>query len=236
LTRFAWIGEAPATDRTDDGSRIDREVFVKRFLGIAAVLALLGFARGAHAQSFGPWTGAEIMPAGGHAGGVYIDTADDAIGALGQLRMSFYPNVDFGFQGGLSRFDQAAGDRTLVRVGGDLRAGVMRVSGAALLDVSLGGGLGISVGDDYSLLSIGPTVYASRSFPVGNGSVTPYANLGFSFESIGTTSDNGLGIPVTMGTEYRPSPTLGIVGQFIFGFGDTFQDDVQFGLGVNLPF
>ena len=100
---------------------------MKRWIGIAALLALVGFAPGAHAQSLGPWTGAEIMPSGGHAGGVYLDTGDDAIGALGQLRMSFYPNVDFGFQGGLSRLDQSAGDRTVVRVGGDLRAGLLRV-------------------------------------------------------------------------------------------------------------
>lgn len=211
---------------------------MKRLFAIAAFAALLALPGFAHAQGLGPWTGGEIMPSGGHAGGVYLDTSDEAIGALGQLRLSFYPNIDFGFQGGLSRLDQSIGDRTVVRVGGDLRMGLARVSNSAPLDIALGGALGMWAGDDYNLLSIGPALYASRGFAVGAGSLTPYSSLGFAFENahMGDVSDNGLAVPLTMGVEYKPSATLGIVGQFLFEFGDSFQDDVQFGLGVNMPF
>jgi len=82
-------------------------------------------------------------------------------------------------------------------------------------------------------------VIATRfGIPLGSGSLTPYSSLGLSFEnaSFGSTSDNGVGVPLTLGAEYRPNATLGIVGQFLFQFGDSFQDDVTFGLGVNLPF
>ena len=61
------------------------------FLPLAA--AALLFAGAAHAQVLGQFTGAETLPVNGHMMGAYLHSSQNVVGLLGQLRMSFYPDV-----------------------------------------------------------------------------------------------------------------------------------------------
>ena len=88
-----------------------------------ATLALAGMLlpATAGAQAFGQFTAAQTLPVNGHLAGGYIQSSSSQLGVLGQLRLSFYPGVDFGFQGGFSRHDYAGGDRTTLSLGTDLK-------------------------------------------------------------------------------------------------------------------
>ena len=78
----------------------DRECVVKGLRLLGLLLVLLAAPVTAGAQVFGQYMGAEIVPVGGHLFGGYLQASQDQLGLLGQLRLSFYPGVDFGFHGG----------------------------------------------------------------------------------------------------------------------------------------
>ena len=66
-----------------------------------ALLALFTLMPGlAWAQVFGQYTGANPLEPNQHLFGAYLHTSDSVLGAVGQLRLSFFPGIDFGFQGG----------------------------------------------------------------------------------------------------------------------------------------
>lgn len=194
----------------------------------------------ARAQSPGPFTGAEVLAPNTHLVGAYLQTGDHALGLMSQLRLSFYPGVDFGFQGGLTRLDVEGGsDRTLIRVGADVRASVLTVAGGNHADVSLGGGLGIESGDDYGTFSLGPSVWVSRAYPLGaTGAVAPFAKLGLAYSSLnaGPIDDNDLWIPLDLGAEFRPNPALRLVGEFELRLNNDLNDDWSFAAGAHFPF
>lgn len=212
-----------------------------RFL-LRAMTALMVLApAAARAQSIGPFTTAEVMSPGGHLFGAYLQTGDDALGVMSQLRLSFYPGVDFGFQGGLTRLNvEGASDRTLIRVGTDVRAATLRVSDGRGVDLALGGGLSIETGDDFSAFSLGPAAWVSRAWPLGaDGSVAPYVKLGLSYTSLdaGPIDDTDLWLPLHLGAEFRPNAALRIASEFEVRMNnDLANDDWSFSVGVNLPF
>ena len=193
----------------------------------------------AQAQSLGPYTSAEILPVDARSAGLYVSASESVTGLTTQLRMSFYPGIDFGFQGGFSRLEFVDGDKTLLQVGADVRFGTMKAAQGAPVDFSIGGGFGIDVGDDYNLLSVGPMAFLSRSFPAGaGGSSVPYAVAGVSFAtaSAGPENRTNVHVPINLGAEYRPNPVFSVAAEMQLRFANRFRDDIGFGVGVNFPF
>ena len=202
----------------------------------AALLAVCGVAR---AQSPGPFTSAQILPVNAHVAGGYLTTSDSEIGLLSQLRLSFYPGVDFGFQGGFSRVDAGSSNTGVMRVGADVRFGLARTTQSAPVDFALGGGFGVDVGDKYTLLTIGPTAYVSYPFAVGSGAtLSPYGVAGLSFNhgSSGDVQHDQFTVPMNLGMEFRPSTAMSLALELQLRPGDHYRDDVGLGFGINLPF
>ena len=56
---------------------------MKRIPFTAPILALLVFAGGAHAQVLGQYTGAQVLPAGTHLFGGYLDVSSNVVGSDG---------------------------------------------------------------------------------------------------------------------------------------------------------
>jgi hypothetical protein len=211
-----------------------------RFLLRATTALALMLPAVASAQSPGPFTTAEILPANGHSFGAYLVSGDNVLGLLSQLRLSFYPGVDFGFQGGLARYDVPGGsDRTVLRVGTDVRLGLLTAGRDADVDLALGGGLSIQAGDDFGEFTLGPSVVASRAFPLGSsGAIAPYGQLGIAYSSLdaGPVNDTDVWLPLHFGAEIRPNPYLRVVADVEFRLNNDFGDDWGFTAGVNLPF
>jgi hypothetical protein len=214
---------------------------VKRLLFAAALVAaaVFAFAPAAGAQVFGQFTGAQVLPVNAHETGAYLVASDNVLGALGQLRLSFYPGVDFGFQGGLSRLDYGGGNRTLVRLGADFKVAAARASESFPVDLALGGGLGVETSDDYHVLSLMPQAVASRAYPVGQTmNVTPYLGLGLMMRNLdaGPAQENTFSVPFRLGADMRVMTGLRVVGELQLHLGSSFGDNVGFLTGVNLPF
>ena len=206
---------------------------------VLLVLLVAGLAPTAHAQVFGQYTPAEILPVNGRLGGAYVNFSKDVVGALGQLRLSFYPNMDFGFQGGLERIDMKSTTRTALRLGTDVRFGVARATAEHPVDVAVGGGLGVDTSDKYSVFRIGPTVVASHAFPFSStSSVVPYAGAMLCFTSWDTDNENGtdFSVPVRLGADLRTLPGMRITAEFQLFLGDDLGDRTAFSAGVNFPF
>ena len=210
-------------------------MFRKLRLAVSLV-AVLVQAAPAHAQAYGHYTGAECVPMGGHLVGGYLQLGDAFLGLSGQLRLSFYPNVDFGFQGGLTRTNPGLGEVTTLRVGSDIKFQVVKGQG---MDVALGGALGIETGDNVHLLTVGPTVTFSRVFgnPGGVG-LTPYGGVGLLFTNadILNQQSQDLGLPFRFGAEFRFAPEIRLLGEVQLRASDPYTDGLSFVTGVNLPF
>src|SRR5258705_6644118 len=84
-------------------SRTTWRLHVTKHVPAALFVAALFCGSGAaFAQVPGQFTGAEILPVNAHMYGGYLVASNNVVGGLAQLRLSFYPGVDFGFQGGLA--------------------------------------------------------------------------------------------------------------------------------------
>lgn len=204
----------------------------------AVIAALLFAAPAAHAQLPSPYSGATVLPVNTRVFGAYVPLSSNAVGALAQLRLSFLPGVDFGFQGGLSRLDRSAGSKTLIRMGTDVKVMIAHASDSRPLDMAIGGALGIFAGDNYNLLSVGPTFVVSRTWQSGSTSFTPYAGAGLSITTINVANvnENDFAVPLRFGAELGITPAARLVGEFTTRVGSDFGDDSEFALGVNLPF
>lgn len=214
---------------------------MKNTLAAALLVAALGAATPARAQVFGQFSGAETVPPNGHLFGAYLNASDNVIGGLAQLRLSFIPNLDFGFQGGLTRLTPggATSDLTTLRLGGDVRWQVAHRSAGSSMDVAVSGVLGVEVADDLKNISVGPTVVASRTLPIGaGGGLVPYAGGGLLFISRDAFGfqDSDISIPLRFGMEARFTQDFRIVAELQLFVADRYNDDVGFATGVNLPF
>lgn len=211
---------------------------MKRFLA-AAVLAASVSAAPAGAQVFGQLVPADPVPVNGHLFGGYLNASENSVGLLAQLRLSFYPNIDFGFHGGLNRVDLAGDDLTVLRVGTDIKFLLSHANESLPMDIALSAALGLERGDDFDVLSLGPAVVVSRNLTVGqNGAITPYAGLGLLFNSltIGDADETDVSFPIRLGTEFRVAPELRIMAELQLLLEDEFNDDIGFVTGVNMPF
>jgi len=211
---------------------------VKKFLAPALLASLLATAP-AHANVFGQYTSAETLPVNEHLFGAYLNTSSNVFGLLGQLRLSFFPGVDFGFQGGLNRIDTEPAKKTTVRLGGDLKFAVAHSSATSPVDIALGGSIGIETGDDYSTLTIEPDAVVSRTFAMSkNGAFVPYGAVALAFTTLNTGSldQNDFSIPIRLGAELRLIPGVRFCAELQMRPGDQINDDVGFALGGNFPF
>ena len=214
---------------------------MKNTLVAALLVAALGAATPARAQVFGQYSGAETVPTNGHLFGAYLNASDNVLGGLAQLRLSFYPNVDFGFQGGLTRLSPGGtfADRTTLRLGGDVRWQVAHRSAGSSMDVAVGAVLGVEVADNLKNISVGPTVVGSRTLAIGaNGGLVPYAGAGFLFISRDAfgIQDSDISIPLRLGMEGRFTQDFRVVAELQLFLADRYNDNVGFATGVNLPF
>ena len=209
---------------------------MKRSIVVLFTIASAVLARPAQAQVWGQYTSAEVVPVNGHLFGGYVDASQNVLGLLAQLRLSFYPNVDFGFQGGLERVSRAGSDVTSLRIGGDLKALVVH---DARGDLSVGGALGVETGDHLHVLSVAPTVVVSRTFgPASGAGVTPYAGMGFRFSNVelGDRQFTDFSVPFRLGAEFRLAPEVRLCAELQLRASDQVNDDFGFVTGVNLPF
>ncbi len=212
---------------------------MKKLLLLALFAASLVPTPAAHAQVFGQYTPAEILPVNARLGGAYVNFSRDVVGALGQLRLSFYPNVDFGFQGGLARLDLGTTSKTSLRLGADVRVGVAKASAGRPVDIAVGGGLGVETSDQYSVFRIGPSVVASHTFPFSSSaSVAPFAGAMLCFTNWDADNVTGtdFSVPVRLGAELRAIPGMRITAEFQLRLGDDFDDRTAFSTGINFPF
>ncbi len=210
----------------------------------AAVLGALALAAPARAQLPGTYTGAPTLAVNGHTFGAYVPLSSHSVGLLAQLRLCFFPGVDFGFQGGLDRLDRASGSRTLVRLGTDVKVVVSKARPEFPYDFSLGGALGVMNGDHYGSITVGPTGVMSRSWRVGQaGEISPYAGLGLALTSINDTQSGAttsgktdFWVPLRLGAEFAASPVARLAAEMEIRLGQEAGDDVGFTIGANLPF
>jgi hypothetical protein len=204
---------------------------------VAAALSILPHAAGA--QIFGQYAGAETLPVNGRLFGAYLETSDHVLGALGQLRLSFFPDVDFGIQAGLSRLSLESGDRTTVRIGIDVKTPVVHADASSPYTVAVGGAIGIETSDEYSALTIAPEAVGSRSFPMG-GSVelSPYlgARIAFGRSSVRGISDTNLSVPIFLGSELQITTATRLVVELQLLPGNTAPDHFKAIAGANFPF
>jgi hypothetical protein len=214
-------------------------LIVRRVLFPALVLALgLAWAPRVEAQSFGPLTGVRVLDPDGRLFGVYLNGSDNAVNLLGQLRLSVYPGVDFGFQGGLARLDVADRNRTGLDLGADVRWGIGGQR-SGLLQLAVGGGFKVEVASDYTVISGGPLLGVGTTFGVGgNSRIEPYAYGGISVASADIDDDKRTdwSFPLKVGATFDMSGALMLVPELEFRFDDQLRDDIALTLGINFPF
>ena len=183
--------------------------------------------------------GRPILAPNSHLFGGYLDVSNNVVGLMAQLRLSFYPGIDFGFQGGPSRIDIGTSTAGTVRLGGDLKVAVHHASAQSPFDAAVGGCLGVETGDNFSLLSLGPTFVISHTFRSGQtGGATPYASTSLLFTNVdvGSLNETDFSVPIRLGTEFLAAPGLSIVAEVQLRVGDDFRDKTVFSIGVNSPF
>ena len=208
---------------------------MKRFILTASLIACA--VGPAAAQVHGALSDASVVPVNSRLGGAYLQFDQSSATLSGQLRMSFYPNFDFGFQGGLSRIDVDNNTQTSVRLGGDFRGQVATQSSSFPLNVSLGAAIDVESADNFTILSVGPQVALSRSVD-SSGKWIAYggASLLLSRYETGDTRDNDTSFPVRAGMEFRPTPDLRLITEMQVAVSDAIRDDVSFTFGVLFPF
>jgi opacity protein-like surface antigen len=212
---------------------------VKNFFALAVLVALPLGAMSAQAQTYGQYGGAAPIPSASHLTGVYLNASDNLFGVLGQLRLSFYPGVDFGFQGGIARTTFGSNNRTTLRLGTDFKARIRQAGQNGPFDMAMGANLGVETGDGYDILRLGPTFSISTPVPFGQNSMfVPYAGIGISFNrldtQLGQTTD--FGYPLRMGGELRFMPEFRFMAEMQINIHDDINDSVEAAAGINLPF
>ncbi len=215
---------------------------MKRFIAallVAAAATVSGLGGSACAQVFGQLTTAEILPLGTHMAGGYVHFSSNQVGLLAQLRLSLHPGIDFGFMGGLSRYDQVGDEVNTVRMGADVKFALLEAGEASSMDLSLGGAIGLETGNDVNITTVGPYGVLSRAFPVGErAALAPYGGLGLLFSNVDVAGfeDADFAFPIRLGCEFRFAPEFRVGTELQLRVGDDFNDDVAFVTGVNLPF
>lgn len=201
------------------------------------LLALLAFApAAAHAEVFGQWTSARTLPMNAHSFGAQLEMSRHSVGLLSNLRLSLYPDVDFGFQGGFSRVQLEGNDVATVRLAADFRVQAMRAGDTAPLDLSLGAFIGLESGDRLGRLVVGPSLVASRGVTMsGKERLVPYLGLQArftQFEYRGVQRDD-FSVPIRLGCVFPVVQGFRISGEAQFRISEDIDDHEAFGIGVD---
>lgn len=212
---------------------------MRRLLASCAALWLALAARPAGAQVAGQFGGAAPIAVDTRVFGGYLGVAQHQFEGLAQLRLSFYPGVDFGFQGGVHHYGESGVSRNAIEIGGDVRTIVTRQGPSTPCDVSLGGAIEVSSADHYNLLSVGPTVAASRRYAPHVGSeFVPYAGaaLLYSRTDVGIANSTDVSLPLRFGLEYGPNPSVRTVLELQLPLSDNQGSHPKLIFGANFPF
>jgi hypothetical protein len=206
----------------------------------AAVLVVLAIAPdAARAQVFGQFTGAEPLPVNGRLFGAYLETSENVLGATGQLRLSFYPGVDFGFQGGLARVNLDPGSRTTIRFGTDVKAAVLRRGDRTPYALSIDGAIGVESSDSYNVLTLAPGAVMSRPYLLGGSvNVEPYGGvqLAFTTSSIHGRDKSEMSLPLRVGSQVAMGSGANFVFELQLLFGTDINDKARVVAGASFPF
>jgi hypothetical protein len=212
---------------------------VKRLHASCAALLLLACAHPAMAQVYGQFGGAVPVAVDHRVFGLYGGFSSNQSDLLGQLRLCFYPGIDFGFQGGISHLKTAGHTRTVIHMGGDLKTQVARRSDTFPVDIALGGSLGVGSADNFNLLTMGPLAVASRTHALRGGSeIEPYggAALLYTRSDIHGVNSTDVALHLRLGFEARPNPDFRIILELQAPMSDPVDRHPKLVLGANFPF
>jgi opacity protein-like surface antigen len=210
---------------------------VKRLLAPALALAIACAASPALAQVYGILSDAKVVPVNGHLGGGYLQFDKSSATLMGQLRLSLYPNMDFGFVGGLSRLDIENDTKSSVRLATDFRGQIANQDASFPMSITLGAAIALESADGFSLLSVGPTAAASRVLDQANQWTATFgASLLLSRSEIDGNRNTDTSMPLRLGLQYAPNSDLRIMSEAQLAVSDEIRDDFSFTLGVLFPF
>jgi hypothetical protein len=210
---------------------------LKRLSALCLAAGLACAATPALAQVYGVLNDAKVVPVNGHLGSAYLQFDKSAASAMGQLRLSFYPNMDFGFVGGLSRLEIDNDTKSSVRLATDFRGQISTQGTSFPMSITLGAALGVESADGYSLLSVGPTAAVSRVLDQANQwTAFGGASLLISRSEISGQRDTDTSLPLRMGLQYAPNTEIRIMTEAQLAVSDDIRDDFSFTLGVLFPF
>lgn len=191
----------------------------------------------AHAQVFGQWTSARVLDVNAHRFGGQVEFSKHAVGLLGDLRLSLYPDVDFGFQGGFTRLQLEGGNLATARLAADFRFQAMRASDTAPLDLAFGAFIGLESGDRIGRLVVGPSAVASRGITIrGAERAIPYLGVQArytQFEFHGIQRDD-FSMPLRVGCQFPVMQGLRVSGEAQIRLGDDIDDHDALGIGVEI--
>jgi hypothetical protein len=189
------------------------------------------------AQVYGVLNDAKVLPVNGHLGSAYLQFDKSSASLMGQLRLSFYPNLDFGFLGGLSRLEIDNDTKSSVRLATDFRGQISTQGPNFPMSITLGAALGLESADGYTLLSVGPTAAASRVLDQANQwTATAGASLLISRSEVSGQRDTDTSLPLRIGLQYAPNTEIRILTEAQLAVSDEIRDDFSFTLGVLFPF
>jgi opacity protein-like surface antigen len=205
---------------------------MKRFAIVLASLCL--FSAPAGAQVFGQFHPAHPLRGGNNLWGAYLLLGDrvDDIGVLGQVRFASSPKFDWGLQLGFA--DDA------VLLGGDIRPTLKSADDEFPIDLAFDGAVGLTIGDNVTLLELQPALLYSHRFPLDSGgAISPYGSLGIDFQHLSIDNDgpgedfddSETDVVARFGMEWEATRSFSIIGEFGVGGGR----DV-FATGINVLF
>ncbi len=210
---------------------------MKRLLAFGATLLLV--AHSASAQVAGQFGGATPVAVDHRLFGLYGGFSSHQSELLGQLRLSFYPGVDFGFMGGVSRLRASGQQRTLIQLGGDLKAQVAHRSDTFPVDLALGGALSVGSADHFNVLALGPLAVASVTRQLrGGATLVPYggAALLFTRTDVDAQSSTDASLHLRMGLEAQPNPDVRFMLEVQAPLSDPIDQHAKLFVGANFPF
>lgn len=200
---------------------------------LAIALAFLGLSAGpAAAQVFGQLHPAHPIRNNDNLWGAYLLLGDrvDDVGLLGQVRFSSSQSFDWGLQFG---FADGPGDGAVL-LGGDIRPSLKRADSEFPLDLAFDGAVGLTIGDNFTLLELQPAFLYGHRFPLDSGgAISPYGSVGIDFQNItfdtanGDDSDTETDVIARFGMEWEASRSFGVIGEFGVGNGSTFVTGIN---------
>ncbi len=201
---------------------------------LVAVLASMPAA--AHAQAFGQWRPATVLPMNSHVTGIQLEMSKHQIGPLVDLRLSLYPDVDFGFQGGLSRVQIEGSDVATARLGADFKWQTLKTSSGGPFDMAIGAFIGLESGDRLGRLVVGPQLLASRGVTMqGKERMVPYLGLQARYAQFQYRSDprNDFSVPLRLGIVFPIVQGFRVGAEAQLRLGDDIDDHNAFGVSAD---